>query len=214
MTNTTTHKTNRRLGRRMLVVMALGAAALMAIPATGFAAAKFGANLHTSSGTVTQPANSSPAHYCDPIPGDPCTRVAIAFGDTGAINGNVRAPKDGVIDKIKLVAGTVGHFRLQLAKVKDLNQGTGKAKVVEQGPKISHGSSVQGLGYKIQTIDVNVPVQKGEYLAMKSKRTSVLKCQSGSTEQLLFQPPLHLGDPFQPNESDDDCTMLLQAVYE
>ena len=46
MTNTQTHKTNRRLGRRTLVVMALGVAALMAVPASGFAATSFGAKLN------------------------------------------------------------------------------------------------------------------------------------------------------------------------
>jgi hypothetical protein len=199
--------------RRLALVLALGAVALMVAPASSFAA-KFGSDLKNNDGSVTQPANSAPAHYCDPTPGHPCTRVAVAFGDTGAAGGHVTAPRDGVIKKIKLVAGTPGHFRLQLAKVKNLalGPGTGKAKVVEQGPRINYGSSVDGLDYDIQTIHVHVPVKEGEYLAIKSKRTSTLKCQSGSTEQLLFQPPLALGGPFEWNDTDDDCTMLLQAV--
>lgn len=213
MTHTNTISVSGKRTRRIALVLALAATALMVVPATSLAA-KFGSDLKNNDGSVTQPANSAPAHYCDPIPGDPCTRVAVAFGDTGAAGGNVTAPTDGVIKKIKLVAGTPGHFRLQLAKVKNLalGPGTGKAKVVEQGPKISYESSVNGLDYDIQTIPVHVPVKQGQYLAIKSTRTSTLKCTSGSTEQLLFQPPLALGDPFEWNDDDDDCTMLLQAV--
>jgi len=198
---------------RLWLALALGATALMLAPASSFAA-KFGSDLKNNDGSVTQPANSVPAHYCDPIPGDPCTRVAVAFGDTGTVGGGVSAPSDGVIKKIKLVAGAPGHFRLQLAKVKNLalGPGTGKAKVVEQGPTIHYGSSVNGLDYEIQKFPVHVPVHEGEYLAIKAKRTSTLKCTSGSTEQLLFQPPLALGGPFEWNDADDDCTMLLQAV--
>ncbi len=198
---------------RLWLALALGAAAVMVVPASSFAA-KFGSDLKNNDGSVTQPANSSPAHYCDPIPGDPCTRVAVAFGDTGTAPGGVSAPRDGVIEKIKLVAGAPGHFRLQLARVKDLalGPGEGQAKVVEQGPRIDYGSSVNGLDYEIQKFHVHVPVHEGEYLAIKSKRTGTLKCTSGSTEQLLFQPPLQLGGPFESNDDDDDCTMLLQAV--
>ena len=213
MTQTSKTNDNTRLARRIGLVLALGAAALMVAPATGMAA-KFGSDLKNNDGSVTQPANSVPAHYCDPVPGDPCTRVAVDFGNTGAAGGNVAAPTDGVIKKIKLVAGAPGHFRLQLAKVKNLalGPGTGKAKVVEQGPRIDYGSSVNGLDYEIQKFPVHVPVHEGEYLAIKAKRTSTLKCTSGSTEQLLFQPPLALGGPFEWNDADDDCTMLLQAV--
>jgi hypothetical protein len=213
MTHSNQIDVNGKRTRRIGLAVALAAVALMVAPATG-SAAKFGSDLKNNDGSVTQPANSAPAHYCDPIAGDPCTRVAVAFGDTGAAGGNVAAPRDGVIKKIKLVAGTPGHFRLQLAKVKNLalGPGTGQAKVVKNGPKISYGSSVNGLDYVIQSYPVHVRVKEGQYLAIKSKRTSTLKCTSGSTEQLLFQPPLAPGGPFEWNDDDDDCTMLLQAV--
>jgi hypothetical protein len=207
----TTISRPRRL--RLGLALALGAVALMVAPASSLAA-KFGSDLKNNDGSVTQPANSAPAHFCDPDPSERCTRVAVAFGDTGTVGGGVSAPTDGVIRKIKLVAGTPGQFRLQLARVKNLalGPGTGKAKIVEQGPRISYGSSVNGLDYEIQKFHVHVPVKEGEYLAIKSRRTSTLKCTSGSTEQLLFQPPLALGGPFVWNDDDDDCTMLLQAV--
>ena len=42
----------------------------------------------------------------------------------------------------------------------------------------------------------------------------LLKCQSGSTEQLLFQPMLPLGGPFTSNLGHrSNCTLLLRAVY-
>jgi hypothetical protein len=61
---------------------------------------------------------------------------------------------------------------------------------------------------------VDIPVEKGEYLAVESRRTSFLRCSSGGPNQLLFQPALLLGDPFQTADGDDGCWLLLEAVYE
>jgi hypothetical protein len=85
---------------------------------------------------------------------------------------------------------------------------------VHRGPKIDYQSSVHGNDYRIQTFHVHERVHKGEYLAIKSKRTSLLKCQSGSTEQLLFQPVLALNGSFTSNAGHtSNCTLLLRAVY-
>jgi hypothetical protein len=205
MTNTNTHKTNRRLGRRTLVVMALGVAALMAVPASGFAATSFGAKLNST----IQPSNSLPAHKCDSGPAQQCTRVSMdAYNNAG----HEKAPKDGVISKVKLIAGGEGHFRLQIAKAKP---GPETAKIVRQGPRIDYEGQDPMFDepYNVESFNVHVPVHKGEYLAIKAKRTSMLRCSSGGPNQLLFQPPLQVGGPFQPATHTDGCWLLLQAVY-
>ena len=97
---------------------------LVAVSASAVSAAspvRFGAKLTTN----TQPSNSSPAHDCEPTAGQSCTRVMTqAYGRNSA-----KAPKDGTIGKIRLIAGDAGSLRVYIAKVKD---GT-KAKVVLQG---------------------------------------------------------------------------------
>ncbi len=60
MTHTSKINVNRRIARRIGLVLALGVAALMVAPATGMAASSFGAKLN---GTI-QPSNSLPAQKC------------------------------------------------------------------------------------------------------------------------------------------------------
>lgn len=203
----TKSKATGTTARRLALVLALGAAALLAVPATGMAATKFGAKLN---GTV-QPSNSLPAHSCELGMPAPCTRVSMeAYGRP---DGGEKAPKDGVIDKIKLIAGGAGHFRLQLARAKP---GPEKAKIVRQGPRIDY----QGQGpnwnepYEVEKFNVNLPVHQGEYLAIKARKTSMLRCSSGGPNQLLFQPALPVGGPFESADDTDGCWLLLEAIYE
>jgi hypothetical protein len=212
----------KRRGSNLAVnrgVLACAAAlvGMLAFVAAAQGATKFGSDLRNNDGTVTQPtgfrncqqdANALTA-------GKPCDRVAVQYQDTGSPGGNKKAPKTGTIKRIKLVALKKGSFKFELAKVKNFHGGdNGKAKIVDRGPKIKHKSSVSGNDYKIQTFRVHMHVKKGEYLAIKSRKTSLLKCQSGSTEQLLYQPLLPVGGPFEDNLGHrSNCTLLLQAVY-
>jgi hypothetical protein len=205
MTQTTT-STKSRSARRLSAALALGAAALMVVPATGLGATKFGAKLN---GQV-QPSNSMPAHKCEPNQTQACTRISMeAYGRP---NGGHKAPKDGVIDKIRLVAGGPGHFRLQLARA-NANNETGK--IVENGPRIDYEGQPNGWPepYTVETFNVNEPVEKGDHLAIKAKKTSMLRCSSGGANQLLFQPTLDVGGPFEPADATDGCWLLLEAVY-
>ena len=134
MTNTQTITSNRRLGRRFALVLALGAAALMAVPATGFAATKFGAKLNKTSSRRTR-SRRSRATGCRRSPARGSRWMPTADAGRGE-----RAPKDGVIKKIKLIAGGPGHFRLQLAEAKP---GQEKAKVVDKGPRIDYNGQAR-----------------------------------------------------------------------
>jgi hypothetical protein len=204
MTQSTTNSVNGKRTRRIALALALGVAALMVVPATGGAATKFGAKLN---GTI-QPSNSLPAQKCVfGLPAQPCTRVSM---DSYNNAGHERAPKDGVIRKLKLIAGGPGSFRLQLAKAKPSKD---KARIVGQGPKIHYQGQVGGDPYEVESFHVNVPVHKGEYLAIKARRTSMLRCSSGGANQFLFQPALPVGGPFQTLDYTDGCWLLLEAVY-
>jgi hypothetical protein len=189
----------------MLVVMALGVAAFMAVPASGFAATSFGAKLNKT----IQPSNSLPAQPCT-MPAQSCTRIEMdAYNNAG----HERAPKDGVIKKVKLIAGGPGHFKLQIAEAKPDKD---KGRVVRNGPRIDyHGQpNPWGLTYDVESFPVHVPVEKGQYLAIKAKKTSMLRCSSGGPNQFLFTPALSPGGPFETLSYTDGCWLLLQAVYQ
>jgi hypothetical protein len=137
----------------------------------------------------------------------------VSYGNPG----HERAPKSGTIRRIRVIAGGPGSFRLQIAKVKVSTIGMNNtAKVVRNGPVIHYqGQSQQNWNsshYNVESFKVNVPVQKGEYLAMRSKYTSAVRCSSGGTNQLIYQPSLLAGGGFQNASSTDGCWMLLQAV--
>lgn len=104
--------------------------------------------------------------------------------------GHERAPRTGTIRKIKVIAGGPGSFRLQIAKVKVNTIGTDNtAEVVRNGPVIHYqGQSQQNWNsdhYNVESFDVNVAVEKGQYLAMRSKYSSALRCSSGGDNQLV-----------------------------
>ncbi len=198
---------------RTAIATALAATALAAIPtANAGAATKFGAKLDPT----VQPSNSLPRHPCThQDPGRSCTMVeneAYYRPDGGE-----RAPKNGTIRRIRLVAGGPGSFRLQIAKVKrsTLND-TNKAKVLRNGPVIHYqGQSQQNWDsdhYNVESFKVNVPVHKGEYLAMRTKYTSMVRCSSGGDNTLIYQAPLLAGGGFTPAKSTDGCWTLMEAV--
>jgi hypothetical protein len=166
----------------------------------------FGAKLSPD----VQPSNASTAHPCTPLEGQPCTRVAME-GYYRPEQPN--APKKGTIKRVRLIAGEAGSFRLQIAKARP---GSDQAKIVRNGPRISYQgqpADAEETGvYRVESFRVDVKVKKGEYLAIKSTETSMLRCSSGGPNQLLFQPPLALGSPFRTADDTDGCWLLLEAV--
>jgi hypothetical protein len=176
--------------------------AISASAASASSPVRFGAKLTTN----TQPSNSSPAWDCEPNAGQSCTRVMTeAYG-----RGTPKAPKDGTIVKIRLIAGEAGSLTVFIAKVKD----DIKAKVVRKGPTLHfNGQPEDGLDYTIEKFPVNIHVNKGEVLAFKSTTTSVLRCNGGGNHQLIFQPRLVVGDPYQQADETDGCYMLIEAQY-
>ena len=217
-----------RIGRLRLTVatgVVAGAAAVLAtVPSAGATPAaahravhhhaKFGAKLDSS----IQPSNSSQPHKCREITGHggACVRVLMeAYGrpDTGMM-----APKDGTIHKIRIVAGAAGAFVPEIASVKERTPlSTSKAKIVAKGTQLHYqgqtGQNDDDEVYKVETFAVNLPVKKGQYLAVRSSSTSFLRCSSGGTHQLVYQPVITPGQPYQTTDYDDGCFLLIEAVY-
>jgi hypothetical protein len=206
-----------RIARRAGIAVALASvAAAMAVPASGMASApvKFGAKLNPT----VQPSNSLPGLTCNQTstPGAACTMIQNeAYGRP---DGGELAPKTGTIKKIRLIAGGPGSFKLQIAKVqRSTLHKTNRAKVLYTGPKISYTGQAEANfeddSYKVESFPVNVPVQKGQQLALRGNITSMIRCSSGGDNTLLYTPPLLSGGPFEPATGTDGCWILMEAVY-
>ena len=192
---------------RLVLTAAVGAAAMAAIPA-GASAESFGSKLKDN----IQPSNAGDGHYCDNNDHSSCTRVMMEGYTNGPGVGSPKAPHDGTIDKLRIIAQSEGNFTPQLARAKP---GEEKARVVYSGQQLSYdGQQGGGQTYDIETFNVNIPVDKGDFLAIRSKKTSMLRCSSGGANQLLFQPPLAVGGPLTSASDTDGCWLLLEAVYE
>jgi hypothetical protein len=204
----------RRLARFTGLAAAVASVAMMIAPAAGMAAApvKFGARLNPT----VQPSNSLPGLMCEhQTPGATCTMIQNeAYGRP---DGGHLAPKTGTIRKIRLIAGGPGSFKLQIAKVQQSTLfKTNKAKVVANGPRISYTGQTEANeesgAYRVESFDVNVPVQKGQQLALRGNITSMIRCSSGGDNTLIYTPPLLSGSPFKPATGTDGCWILMEAV--
>lgn len=206
----TTHTHLSKLVRRTGILAAIAAMAMMIAPALGAAApVKFGSKLNPT----VQPSNSLPGLKCSQEAAGPCTMVQNeAYGRP---DGGELAPKTGTIKKIRLIAGGPGSFKLQIAKVKRSTLfGTNEAKVVHNGPRISYQGQTEANfendSYRVETFKVNVPVKKGQQLALKGNITSMVRCSSGGDNTLIYTPTL--GSSFRPATDTDGCWVLMEAV--
>jgi len=195
---------------KKILFTAIAVIAMTIVPATSMAApVKFGSKLNPT----VQPSNSLPGLKCSQEAPGPCTMVQNeAYGRP---DGGELAPKTGTIKKIRLIAGGPGSFKLQIAKVKRSTLfGTNEAKVVYNGPRISYQGQTEANdengSYRVETFNVDVPVKKGQQLALRGNITSMIRCSSGGDNTLVYTPTL--GSAFRPATSTDGCWILMEAV--
>lgn len=195
---------------KKILFTAIAVIAMTIVPATSMAApVKFGSMLNPT----VQPSNSLPGLDCGEGASGPCTMIQNeAYGRP---DGGELAPKTGTIKKIRLIAGGPGSFKLQIAKVKRSTLfGSNEAKVVYNGPRISYQGQTEANdeagSYRVETFDVNVPVKKGQQLALKGNITSMVRCSSGGDNTLIYTPSL--GSAFRPATETDGCWILMEAV--
>lgn len=191
---------------RLLLVAAIAGAFLTAT-AVAEGAYRFGSELDPT----VQPSNAETAHPCNNAhPGRRCTWIMNeAYGRP---NGGHKARRAGTITRLRLIAGEEGRFRLQIARAHETSSGF-VGKVLRNGPVIVYdGQPDPNEPYVVEVFRVNVPIRKGERLAINARRTSTLRCSSGGPNTLLFHPPLVPGAGFRANSDDDGCWLLLEAV--
>lgn len=198
---------------RTKVGLAFAAVALALLSVQASAATRFGAKLDNQ----TQPSNAGSGHFClDNKPAVTCSWVledAYQREFPAGTNGHL-APKAGTIAKIRLIACAAGTFVLQVGPATGRTQKT--AKVRRSGPVINYKGDPQhcnGDTYKIETFNVNVPVLKNDYLMVYANKVGFLRCSSGGTNSLKFNPPLVDGAAFRASTLSEGCWLLLEAEY-
>ncbi len=193
--------------RFRLIAVAATVAAFLVVPATGQAAFKFGSKLAAD----VQPSNAGNGHYCvNSNHAQKCTWVMNeAYGRP---NTGHKSPKNAKITKIRIIANAPGSFWAQIVTVQKSGNKF-NAKVTAESRKLTY----QGQGddmepYEIESFTVSLPVKKGQRLAIKTNKTSFLRCSSGGDNTLLYKPPLVKGKAFRKNTNDDGCWLLIEAV--
>jgi hypothetical protein len=192
-----------------LLMVTVGLLVAQATPAGAANPVRFGSRLTNSDGSVEQPSNAP--EVCDqtgPHDGDPCTLVSVRANsfDPGT---KEKAPKDGTIRKVRLVAAHSGSFRLFFAKA---HPASDEAKVVKRGPLITFNGD-NSSPYTIEVRNVNITVKKGWYIAAKASTFETVQCTQGGQQTMEFQPPLVVGDPFETMDDNNGCYLLVQLQY-
>lgn len=195
----------------LLALLTAVAMALSVVISTTAAPVRFGAKLTTD----TQP---QPALWCDEPNDEPphsnCTWVMnVALGRP---NGGHKAPKDGIIGRVRLMSCGPGSLRVQVARQVP---GTAKYRVVRDGPIIKYQGDLQGCGddddfkYRIESFATGFRVNKGDRIAIKAKRTGTLRCGGGGANTLLFDPPLVAGGAARKRTDTQGCLLLVEWQY-
>ena len=164
-----------------------------------------------------QPSNSLPGLPCIPdvLRYHACTMVQNeAYGRPG--NGHI-APKTGTVKRIRLIAGGPGTMRIQTATVKRSTLFTTKeAKLVHKGPKISYQGQSEANwesgSFRVQSFKVEMPIKKGEQLAIHTSNTSMIRCSSGGDNTLIYSLAYSPKHPFNAAENSDGCWLLVEAI--
>lgn len=192
----------------VVLTVALGATQALAAAATP---TRFGAKLTTD----TQP---QPALWCDDpndtAPHPDCTWILDEA--LGRANGGHRAPRNGIISKVRLMSCRPGRLRVQVARQVP---GTSRYQVVSNGPTLSYQGDRQGCGedddfvYRIETFSTSFSVRRGDRIAIRAKKTGLLRCGGGGDATLLFRPPLAPGGAARKANDTQGCLLLMEWQY-
>lgn len=199
-----------RLGSRTrfgvtVATIAAAIAGLLALPALGQAATtSFGAKLNQAGYKAVKNPKK-----CKWDATEPCTRIPRVYAKPWPVNALESpgyAPHSGTITKLKLVARNPGRMRIQLGET--YNQALPMGEIYRNGPKIKY----KGTG-SVEAFDVNIPVNKYEWIGFRAKRASTLNCKqpAGVESSFQFDPPLVPGAGTQVSSWQEECTHLIRA---
>ena len=159
-------------------------------------------------------------HRCDDNSGVPsgstCTWVATTAFENGS---HFTAPRSGTIKKVKLITCPAGSFTVQVAHKVSNN----RFKVVSSGPTINYKADPfvrdgdpntdcggDNFEYVVQSFSVSFSIAKGDYIAIKTKKTGALHCSGGGAS--VIAPALSTGQTGTV-DSEAGCDLLVSFVY-
>jgi hypothetical protein len=192
-----------RITRRssLMFIVAIVAAVALVPAAASAATTTFGSSLNHS------PANSgSTCEENGAGPSTVCTHVGSYYPGT---SGHARSPVNGKITALKLRPQGPMTFTAKVVNVRNVSSDhkSGQAQAVNKSRQIS----VNGNG-GVVTVDVSLKVRKNQEIAIDTASNTAEYCTDGTPGQLLFDPPLAVGQGFSNSDSVDGCLMLVQAV--
>jgi hypothetical protein len=174
-----------------------------------FAATKFGANL---SGGPWFVSNAYPGQLCDhELNGGSGTESCTWILNQAFNGGSATAPVSGTINKVKIISGKAGSFKLVLAQKSGSN-----FKVVSRSATVSYSTDpcTNSGGCTVRKFSISpMSVKAGYYVGIQTNKTSMLRCDSGGARTYLFTPPLAPGGGYTAPSGSTGCYLLLQVVY-
>jgi hypothetical protein len=196
----------RRVGSVLAATMLL----LLAVQPAAAATVKFGAKLPASGIFVS---NAYPGRYCDSLVDGGSDTYACTWILLDAFNGGAdTAPQNGTINKIRILNGAGGSFKVVTAR----KNGSGQFKVTHMSDKVTYATDPCDFPEECVRHAYNITplaVATGDYIGIKTKKTSTLRCDSGGSKVALFTPPLVVGGAYTTPTDTDGCWLMVQAVY-
>ena len=198
---------SRRTRGLAVVLVALGMLFMAAQP-VGAATTKFGAKV--ANGLF--PSNAYPGTLCDhEIDGGSDSYACTWILNQAYGGGTVTAPKNGTINKLKIIGGQGGSFKFVIA------QKSGSTfKVLSRSATISYPTDPCNNNGGCTVRKISIPamtVKTGNYIGIQATKSSMLRCDSGGARTYLFTPTLAPGGGFTNPTDSSGCFLLLQAVY-
>jgi hypothetical protein len=200
-------KTTRR--SRLAAMVAAAAMLVLAYQTVDAATVKFGAKL--AAGQF--PDNAYQGTLCDhEISGGVQTYACTWILMQAYNGGTVTAPKDGYINKVRIVNGVGGSFRFVIAR----KNSSGQFKVLRKSATIYYTKDNCPEPYNCSVHAYSISslrISTGDYIGIQASKTSMLNCTSGGNRTALFTPTLAAGGSFTTPTDYSGCFLLLQAVY-
>jgi len=186
---------------------------LLAVQPAAAAVTKFGANLPSNGTDVS---NAYQGQWCDhEIDGGSdtygCTWILMqAFN-----GGTVTAPKNGTINKVRIMNGKGGSFKVVVAT----KNSSGQFKVTARSAKVYYSEDPNQCDYPTyctrRAFSITpLTIKAGQYLGIQTAKTSTLRCDSGGNKIALLTPPLAPGGSFASVDDYSGCFLMVQAVYQ
>jgi hypothetical protein len=202
----------RSRGLTIATIVAMTMLLVLGTIGTAAAATRFGSKLAND----VQPSNGSPPHSCIDPEDPPFPACTWVMGEAyGRPNGGHKAPRDGTIDKVRVIACEPGSFWAGRARLKPA---VDKAKQLSRGPKVNFQGDPDGCDDETYSVNVvNVPnfhIEKGDVISIKTKTTGSLRCSSGGDNIYEFySPALAVGGNFRTATDTDGCWLLVEYQY-